>query len=534
MQCDALGRLGHRKKDQYSRLRSDASVGADGRCFDGASHRFEDAREAGRSWLPILALCIASFVLAMVVAWGVSEAMPHLEDEHANLFQAKVFARGRITNPAPPVPKAFFVPFVVTRDGQQFGKYTPGYPLLLAAGVLLGQPWVVNALAAALGILATYLLGRDLFDRQTGLLAAALGVASPMYAMLAGSLLSHSTTLAALTLFAWAFLRARQSTEPHRYAFAWATGGLAGLALAIRPWTAFGIGLPFAALATVDLVRKRERWPGIYGRMAAAFVLVGAIWPLYNWVTTGSALANTYSFIWDYDRPGFGPGVGSRGYGWPEIVLNLRLGLEGLASQMAQPLLLLLIVLGVTLSERRAIEPLLLVPVCTLVAVYTAYWSNSVGLYGPRYYAEAMPFLWLVAARGLLKVGRWRPGWTLAAVALLACLAWNVYSSLPRFQQLRGMYNISREDMNRISAADVRGGLVFVHSDYWTEYANLSWLNGADLQESDYVFAKDWGAETNRAVAKSFPGRDIYCYDRNRTVPLEPCPPGSLTLTCGA
>ena len=103
----------------------------------------------------IAALCVAMFVLASTVAWGVFEAMPHLKDEHAYLFQAKVFAQGRITNPAPPMAEAFFVPYVVTRDGQQFGKYPPGYPLLLAAGVVLGRPWVVNALPAALGILAT-------------------------------------------------------------------------------------------------------------------------------------------------------------------------------------------------------------------------------------------------------------------------------------------------------------------------------------------------------------------------------------------
>jgi hypothetical protein len=93
--------------------------------------------EAGQSWLPVIVLCITAFALAAAVAWGVFQAMPHLEDEHANLFQAKVFARGHIANPTPPVPDAFFVPFVVTWDGQQFGKYPPGHPLLLAPGVLL-------------------------------------------------------------------------------------------------------------------------------------------------------------------------------------------------------------------------------------------------------------------------------------------------------------------------------------------------------------------------------------------------------------
>src|SRR5436190_3874020 len=101
----------------------------------------------------ILTLCIATFALAGIVAWGVFEAMPHLEDEHANLFQADVFAAGRVTVDVPRHPDSFFIPFVINADGKRFGKYPPGYPLLLSLGAAVGQPWLVNALASALGML---------------------------------------------------------------------------------------------------------------------------------------------------------------------------------------------------------------------------------------------------------------------------------------------------------------------------------------------------------------------------------------------
>ena len=492
--------------------------------------------DASRDWLVVLALCSAAFVLAAAVAWAAFEGMPHLEDEHANLFQAKAFAAWRFTNPAPPVPDAFFVPFVVVRDGHQFSKYPPGYPLLLATGVLLGQPWVVNALAAAAGILATYLLGRDLLGSKTGLLAAALGVASPMYVMLSGTLLSHSTTLALLTLFSWAFLRARLSTEPRRYSYAWAAGGLGGLAFATRPWTAFGIGLPFAALALFDLVQKRDGARNIYCRMGATFALAASLWPLYNWINTGSVLTNTYTLVWNYDRLGFGPQVGPFGYAWSEAMINLRLGLDGLASfatgwpawrQLRLSLLQIFIVLGVALPKRTMTEPLLLVPVFTLVTVYTGYWAVSIGLLGPRYYVEAMPFLWLVVARGLQKSGRQRFGRVLLAILIPSCLVWNItWYSLPRLQQQKAIYGISREDANRMGAAGIHNGLIFVESDRWMEYASLSWLNEADLATSDNVFAEDLGAEINRLVANSFPGRQIWCYDRRLSVPLGPCTTG--------
>lgn len=483
-----------------------------------------------KSSCEMLLLCVAVFALSGAVAWGVFEAMPHLEDEHANLFQAQLFARGRVTNPLPIEPSAFFVPYVVTHDDHQFAKYPPGYPLLLALGVLVGQPWLVNACAAALAILGIYLLGRDLFDRATGLLAATLAAVSPMFVLLSGALLSHPTSLAALTFFSWAFVRARRPEEPRRNAFAWAAGALGGLALAIRPWTTLGFGLPFAILALADLFHKGGSTVPAYGRMILAFVAVGSIWPLYNLAATGSPLTNTYTLFWAYDRPGFGPDIGTRGYDWSDAVRNLRIGLgqfdEGLAGWPAGrrfPVVWLVIGLGILLPPRKVMEPLLLVPPALLVAAHLLFWASSAGLYGPRYYAEGMPFLWLLAARGLLKASAWRPARAAVKVALPVCIAWGIiFVTGPRLLAGRGLYNTTREDARRIAAAGIHHALVFVQSDYWTDYANLSWLNAADLVAGDNIFAKDLGPTTNRRVASSFPDREVRYYSRHRPVPLVP------------
>jgi hypothetical protein len=476
----------------------------------------------------ILLLCVAVFTLAAAVAWGVFEAMPHLEDEHANLFQAKVFARGRVVNPLPPVPLAFYVPYIIDHDDHQFAKYPPGYPLLLGLGVLVRQPWLVNAIAAALALLGVYLLGRDLFDHATGLLAAALGAVSPMFVMLSGTLLSHPTSLAALTFFAWAFVRARRPAEPRRNSFAWAAGALGGLALVIRPWTALGIGLPFVIVALADLLRRRGPAVAVYGRMVLAFVAVGSVWPLYNLVATGSALTNTYTMVWAYDRPGFGPDIGSQGYDWSDAMRHLQIsfgqfdeGLAGWPGVWRLPLVWLVIALGILLPPRKLAEPLLLIPPALLVAGHLLFWASSAGLYGPRYYAEGMPFLWLLAARGLLKASAWRPGRTLVKVGLTVCIAWGViFVTGPRLLAGRGLYDITREDVRQIASAGIHHALVFVQTDYWTDYARLSWLNAADLEAGDNIFAKDLDPETNQHVTSSFPGREVRYYDRHRLDPF--------------
>src|SRR5690606_10490635 len=91
----------------------------------------------------LLALGIALWALLMAawVSTAVFDRLPHVEDEVAFLFQARTFAAGHVVAPAPPEPSSFSIPFVIVRDGMWFGKYPPGYPLVLALGVLIGQPW---------------------------------------------------------------------------------------------------------------------------------------------------------------------------------------------------------------------------------------------------------------------------------------------------------------------------------------------------------------------------------------------------------
>jgi hypothetical protein len=91
------------------------------------------------------ALIISLFgvLAAFLVAVRVFEAVPHVEDEMAYVWQAKVFAHGQLTAPTPPNPKSMQVPFVVDANGRRFAKYPPGWPMLLAFGLLLGiRTWV--------------------------------------------------------------------------------------------------------------------------------------------------------------------------------------------------------------------------------------------------------------------------------------------------------------------------------------------------------------------------------------------------------
>jgi hypothetical protein len=260
-------------------------------------------RRAHRAWRPApgllaLALCLAAFLGAAAVATVIFDRLPHVEDEVAFLFQARTLAAGRLTLPAPAEPDFFYLPFVLVHDGQWFGKYPPGYPAVLALGLLSGQPWLLNPLAGALCVGLTFLLGRRLYNTAAGLLAAALLATSPFLLIQAGSFLSHVASLAwallALLLAEWATRR--------RSALAAAGVGLAcGALLLTRPLTALGLGLPLAVWLALTLARDRRLalvWlPALATFGACLAALLG-----YNHLTTGDPLRSAYELWWPVVR----------------------------------------------------------------------------------------------------------------------------------------------------------------------------------------------------------------------------------------
>ncbi len=509
----------------------------------------------------IAVLCLAAFITSAAVALNVFETMPHLEDEHANYFQAQVFAGGAIAAPAPPSRDSFFIPFVIVRDGLWFAKYTPGFPLALSLGVLLGAPWFTNALASALVLFGVFLLGRDLFDPDTGLLAAALGAVAPAFVILSGTMLPHPVTMAALVFFAWGFLRLsprsdvpglgfmrqcqsriggdRRAGEPRAAAFAILAGAALGLAVLCRPWTAFAIALPFIAIALADVFRALLERDALGRSTLRPYLLLGmvclavcALLPLYNFIVTGSPFTNTYTLWWPYDTVGFGPGAGFEG--GHSLLLGLvnaekdlsafQTALLGWPAPLGIPLAALPLILGLLLAPRRRADWLLLLPPLALVAAHLAYWARAGDFFGGRYYSEGMPFLWLLAAHGLLKIpaGKWMTVAVRAALPVL--LAWGVFFQiLPRFAGGRGLYGTSRETVAASGAAGLHNALVFINIHAWKDLANFSWLNSPFLDD-DVIFARDMGGRANTQIIEAFPGREIYYYT----------PGGTLTPADGA
>jgi hypothetical protein len=476
---------------------------------------------------------LLSFTFAAIVALGAFEAMPHLEDEHANLFQAKVFARGLVTAPLPPVPGAYRVEFVVSAYGHRFSKYPPGYSLLLALGVLIRLPWIINALAAALGLLGTFMVARELFGQKAGLWAMFLGLFSPSYILLSGSLLAHSTNLAAIIWFVWALLSLRRGQPRRPEVLAVVAGGLAGLAFIIRPWTAIALELPFLCLLIRDAILQprialRRYWP-----LVLSFLLLASLFPLYIYLATGSPFTNLYRLWWPFDTIGWGPTIGTKGFTWIISMVNLFTDwpaffktVVGWPNVVGVSLAWFGILLGLLWPPRRWRHLWLVIPPLCLVIAYLAYWALGEGLFGARYYAEAMPFVWILIARGLDKLST-RKVWLWGVPLLVALLTvLGSYSvTWPRIQRARGFYGISRAREDEIKTAQLHHALVFVTLRQWPDYASLSWMNKPVLAESDVIYVIDRGMEVNLRTIEAFPDRPVFYYDHSREPSITHSPP---------
>ncbi len=152
------------------------------------------------------------------------------------------------------------------------------------------------------------------------------------------------------------------------------------------------------------------------------------------------------------------------------------------------------------------------------VVVYALYPYHGLS-YGPRFYFEIVPLLFIFSARGLMLLGQPRsrmPGLTGKHVrnALLAMVVISFGGVLPgrlkTFHARADFYDLT-ELLDQVRE---RPALVFIDADPKARllpYMAGFQLNDPDLENS-VIFARDRGEE-NRALIDLFPRRSVYLLD---------------------
>jgi hypothetical protein len=459
--------------------------------------------------LPLaVSLAAATLGVTAFIADTLLERMPHVQDSVAYYFQAQIFAMRRLWADLPPLPEFFVHEFVLMRDGRWFGKYPPGFPLVLAAGVLAGVPWLVNPVLGAVASLATYGVGARAAGRATGLLAALLLLFSPFFLFLSGSFMAHTAGLAFTMLFALAYTRDR----------ALLAGLALGMSATVRPYTALLLAIPFGIDLLLRLRRERPATLRFGALMALGLAPPLALFVGWSWVMTGTPTGNTMELWWPTDKLGFGSDKGLFGHTPLNGLYNSLRNLNELSRHAyGWPALFTFLFAFVPFATGRATRSdlLWLGSWFCLMLGYFFWWADGV-MYGPRFYLEAMGFLALLTARGVLLLGP-----IVGPILLGALLIVNATFYLPlHLPGLRGYNFVSRVSQQAVERAGVSNAVVFVDAGPVNEWWNYGMVFSANTPrlDTDVIYARDLGAR-NRELMDLYPNRNFY---RLRKTALEP------------
>lgn len=483
-----------------------------------------------------LVLGLAAWVVAAsaFLAVVVFDRVPHVPDAVSYLFQAKYLSEGLLYLPAPPVPEAFDFEKLYVGGGKWWGYGFPGWPGVLAVGVVLGVPWAVNPILGGAALLLAHRLAREHYGERTALFAAALLACSPWFLFMSASFLSHN---AALVVALLALLAAGRAVEGDsvRTGSALVGGLFFGALLLVRPLDAVVVGAGVGGWAVLTLRVRAWRFLLPTGAAAAA---VGSLILPYNRALTGEPLGMPHE-VWaserwypGADRLGFGPDVGNLGWthldplpghGPFDVMINLHQNLFLSNFELFGWIFgsLLFVLLFLLWRRWNRSDRLFLAVALAVCLGYQVYWFGGGPDFGARYWYQALvPFV-LLTVRGVREARRRlraseappgerassRLGVFVAGATLVALATFVPWRALGKYHDFRGM----NADVERLADRHgIRGALVFVREAEDYDYPRAFILNPPTLASDGTIYARDLGPEVRRQVEAHFPSRPVW------------------------
>ena len=357
---------------------------------------------------------VAMFALTWSLSWLLFRGEPVIQDSQAQLFHARILASGRWVAALPAMPEFFAAEHIIT-EGGFYSQYPPGHIVLLALGVLLGAPSLINPLLGACGLLVLRALGSALYGEATGRRAALLALVSPFALFMSCEYMNHASGFLAFGLVLLASVKLTRGERSAASTLGWAMvcGFAMGAVVLIRPLTGLlcvPVALYLTAWATRDL-RHRAGPLLVSGSFAVGVASLLLAW---NQATTGDPLLWGYIVRWG---PEHTLGFGIAPWGEPHTPW---LGLQHTLSNFdawnlflfGGPLpALFFVALGVERDQKEAFTWVMVAAPLALVAIHFAYFFQDL-TFGPRYLYEGSVVAFLLAARGLetipTRLAAWR------------------------------------------------------------------------------------------------------------------------------
>jgi 4-amino-4-deoxy-L-arabinose transferase-like glycosyltransferase len=467
------------------------------------------------SW-PLVGLGVLAVLVALAVHHWIYPAYSWNRDEPVYLWQTRALRAGQIL-PTDGGAPAFFQPWLSGHGpGYFFSQYTLGWPLVLLAGqVLFGTATSALAFGSLLAVLGTYAFARTVTgDRVVSLVAAAVMLASPIFAIQSGVYLGYLFTFGLGLLFGAALVTGIKRRRPILLVVG---GALVGWIFMTRPFDAVLWAGAFGAYVVVDHWRQWSRL-----LRAAGWVTLGAI-PLviatlaYNKKVTGTLTEFPITAADPLDTFGFGLRRLMPTFGKDDYTLTVAIKSTG-KNGFFLPLFLFGSYLGVAVAgvglwlRRRDRSTLaLLFLMAAFPLGYFFFWGMHVSaatttLSGPIYFIPLFAPLAVLIATAI--VAAWHRRRAVGVVATAVLVVVTVPFAVNR---IRVNQRLSEAQAPWKHGTDsIRGrALVFVwRSGPYLLFLNPFSENGPDLDDR-VLFAADEGAFNLDMIAR-YPDRVAY------------------------
>jgi 4-amino-4-deoxy-L-arabinose transferase-like glycosyltransferase len=401
---------------------------------------------------------------------------------------------------------------------------------MLALGVVLGVPWLVNPVLASMNVLLSYLLLREIYSRRTARIAVLLLCLSPWFVFMGMNFMAHTFTLTCALVAALAVVWARKTG---RSIWALIGGCSVGMVSLIRPLDGLVVG-GLLGLWAIGIGGPRLKVFSILALVLGTVAVAAVVVPYNSQITGNMTEFPLTAYYEKYFGPktnafGFGP---ERGLNWPidpfpghsplDALINANLNTFSINVELfgwsTGSLILILILLFS--GKTSGSDYFMLAVMVALAAVFSLYWFSGGPDFGARYwYLMLIPLVALTArAIQFLETAFQRPraGCTnqstrvVAAVMSLSILAlinffpWRVIDKYYHYLGMRPdiRYLAQNHDFGK-SIVLIRGN---VHPDYQSAWV----YNPLDPYADAPVYAWDKNRLVRAQVLQAYPDRPIW------------------------
>ena len=480
----------------------------------------------------VLTMATLATIFLGYYGWRCWEAVPRIPDSLVYLFQAKIFASGKLWAPVPEMLKRFDYMFTLSNDNWWISRYSPGFPLLLAIGYLIRLPWFISPVFAGIDIYLVYRLYIEMYShRILALFTSFLFLISPYFLGISGQILTHAPALFFFLMFCFYGIRMYKNSNASYAAIA---GFSAGFFFLIRQMSALTLLFPFVLYFFYKFLKLKKF------KLLLIFIICGmmilALQLGYNTVFTGNP------FVFPFHQGEFGQ-LDQLGFYkpvkwdvWPEpgektpvhtpmkAVKNIHLCLTILNRTLWGWSVSFLFIPFAYFRKPRTGKQWdilwLLAFICMLIG-YGFYWFPGAGLLGARYYYEGLPFLIFLTVRGLQQLQilinhwfgdqfEWFPFWM-----VIALFSFSSYYFWPDHSKL--IYNAFAKSFTpffrNIQNNTKKPAIIFMAGDT-TRYSIGFFKNDIDLDQS-VIYARDAGPAKNANLLQQYTNRHPYLYQND-------------------